>query len=635
MAPEQALDEPLGPYTDLYALGIIAYELLAGRPPFEPGRTPMAVLYCHVHRSPPPLAELAPDVPEAVCGWVEWMLAKKPEDRPASADEAAQALEEIAVAELGPYWRRSAAIAPPADGGEDRTTEVSPPARRTAVAPETPPRPSPRRRRRRLAVGAVAVLVIATGALVGWAADSDRRLRPGRRSQAGARSYDFDGDDRQELAIGLPTSGPSGAGIVLTHGGRGAAAASDAEVTARAAGLAHLDGREGFGTSVASADFDRDGRADLAVSAPGRDLVLVIHGTARGLRPDRVERIRPSEMRTLEGPGRYGSRLLAADLDRDGYGDLVVGAPDADPGDRIGRDPGRCSEVPGTCRPIGRRRSRGRSRCGRASASSCGRGTSTGTETSTSSRVPPTRSDGTPGHLSYCLGTRTGRMKPCVSVGDPATAGTSALAVADVNGDDYGDIVQGDALGQAEQPRRPAAGPGVARRARGPNGEPISHRAGPGRRARVRRAGDAFGAAWTAGDLDGDGYADIVIAAPGDSGGEGAVSVIRGGRSGVALAGHTRFAKGDGVPGDPVAGEGFGGSLAGLELTGDGRLDVAVTVAYPERPADGVFLMAGRAGAFSPGETRVTRLLRGARGAGVPWGRHVRVGRPDGVQPTL
>ena len=89
------------------------------------------------------------------------------------------------------------------------------------------------------------------------------------------------------------------------------------------------------------------------------------------------------------------------------------------------------------------------------------------------------------------------------------------------------------------------------------------------------------------------------------------------------------------MPGDPVAGEGFGATLAGLDLTGDGRLDVAVTVGLPERPADGVFLMAGRAGAFAPGETRVTRLLRGARGAGVPWGRHVRVGRPDGVQPTL
>ena len=110
MAPEQVTGDTLGPYTDLYALGVIAYELLSGQPPFDPQVAPLAVLYCHVHKPPPPLAQLAPDAPRTLCTWIEWLLAKQPGDRPASAAAARQALEEIAVDELGPYWRRTAAI---------------------------------------------------------------------------------------------------------------------------------------------------------------------------------------------------------------------------------------------------------------------------------------------------------------------------------------------------------------------------------------------------------------------------------------------------------------------------------------------------------------------------------------------
>ena len=118
MSPEQALNEPIGPATDLYALGVIVYELIAGQPPFG-ADTPVGVLYCHVHKPPPPLAALAPATPPAVCKWVHWLLAKAPRERPRSARQAWDALEEIAVAELGPYWRRAAAITVPGPGREE------------------------------------------------------------------------------------------------------------------------------------------------------------------------------------------------------------------------------------------------------------------------------------------------------------------------------------------------------------------------------------------------------------------------------------------------------------------------------------------------------------------------------------
>ena len=112
MAPEQATNEPLSPATDLYSLGVIAYELLAGCPPFI-ADTPVSLLYAHVHTRPPPLAARVAPEHAAICDWVEWLLAKDPAGRPQSAAEAWDALEELAVAEMGPYWRRHAAITAP------------------------------------------------------------------------------------------------------------------------------------------------------------------------------------------------------------------------------------------------------------------------------------------------------------------------------------------------------------------------------------------------------------------------------------------------------------------------------------------------------------------------------------------
>src|SRR5215211_4344990 len=164
MSPEQALNDPIGPSTDLYALGAIVFELLAGRPPFD-ADTPMGVLYCRIHKAPPPLAELAPAVPPALREWVEWLLAKAPADRPGSAAEAWHVLEELAVTELGPYWRRDAAITLPVavdPGDRDRplsTTAEAVAAPQTPVrTPVRPPPPPPRRaarvRRRALAAWA-------------------------------------------------------------------------------------------------------------------------------------------------------------------------------------------------------------------------------------------------------------------------------------------------------------------------------------------------------------------------------------------------------------------------------------------------------------------------------------------------
>jgi serine/threonine protein kinase len=116
MAPEQALGEELTPATDLYSLGIVAWEMFTGAVPFESTGTPVAVLYRQVHEPVPPVREIDPDIDERLALWLDRMLAKRPDDRFPSADAAWDALEDIVIELLGPRWRREARLGtdPPA-----------------------------------------------------------------------------------------------------------------------------------------------------------------------------------------------------------------------------------------------------------------------------------------------------------------------------------------------------------------------------------------------------------------------------------------------------------------------------------------------------------------------------------------
>ncbi|MBX3270566.1 MAG: protein kinase [Sandaracinaceae bacterium] len=83
MAPEQITGAPLDARADVYALGLTAYALLAGRPPFE--GSPHEVMLAHVGTEPPPLCSLEPSVPGSVADVVMRCLAKEPGARYADA----------------------------------------------------------------------------------------------------------------------------------------------------------------------------------------------------------------------------------------------------------------------------------------------------------------------------------------------------------------------------------------------------------------------------------------------------------------------------------------------------------------------------------------------------------------------
>ncbi|MEO8844046.1 MAG: serine/threonine-protein kinase [Kofleriaceae bacterium] len=85
MAPEQARGGPTGGHCDVYALGVIAYHMLAGTPPFE-GNTPVEILLQHFNRQLPALAPRCPDVAYGLVEVVERMLAKRYDLRPAACE---------------------------------------------------------------------------------------------------------------------------------------------------------------------------------------------------------------------------------------------------------------------------------------------------------------------------------------------------------------------------------------------------------------------------------------------------------------------------------------------------------------------------------------------------------------------
>ncbi len=207
MAPEQAQVEPLTPATDLYAVGVMLYEMLTGKLPFE-APTIVALMLAHIQTPPVPPSARAPDpsITPEVDAVVMRALAKRPEDRYADATAMAGALSAAIENDThvkGELTRSLAAVQP------DTLRTVVPPSSREAaasprvttpqVAPEGPVsrRRAPRRGDRAL-IGVLLLLLIAGGSLGGAALWQD--LNNGNGT----------GDDQQALVVDLnPTSTPT------------------------------------------------------------------------------------------------------------------------------------------------------------------------------------------------------------------------------------------------------------------------------------------------------------------------------------------------------------------------------------------------------------------------------------------
>ena len=94
MAPEQLAGDTVDHRADLYALGVVAYEMLAGGPLFE-GRSPQQLLAAHATQVPEPLTRRRSSVPAPLAALIMRLLEKNPADRPQSADEVLRAVRAL------------------------------------------------------------------------------------------------------------------------------------------------------------------------------------------------------------------------------------------------------------------------------------------------------------------------------------------------------------------------------------------------------------------------------------------------------------------------------------------------------------------------------------------------------------
>ncbi len=145
-SPEQAQGAQPDPRSDLYSLGIVMYEMVAGKPPFT-GENPVSIAYKQVHDAPQPLVQIVADVPRSFEAIVAKLLAKDPKLRYPSAaalrddlrrfrnDEPVQAL----AAAQGAQNRAGAAAAGAAAAGAAATT-VNPTTAPTGMVPTSEPR---------------------------------------------------------------------------------------------------------------------------------------------------------------------------------------------------------------------------------------------------------------------------------------------------------------------------------------------------------------------------------------------------------------------------------------------------------------------------------------------------------------
>jgi FG-GAP repeat len=439
---------------------------------------------------------------------------------------------------------------------------------------------------RTIAVLAVAVATTMTTGVAGPGS--------GAHAATAARPFDVNGDGYADLVVGVPgeTLGSKvrAGALGVIHGSAAGPTAEGNEFWSQdSPGVAGgAEDYDGYGATVTSADFNRDGRADVAVGIRDEYLgtvwagaVAVQYGSPTGLTATGNQfwsRDTAGVPGTSADSSDFGRALAAADFNRDGYADLAIGSPDAKVGTVAYA--GSVTVLYGSSAGL---RATGAQRWSQAST-------------------------GIAGAAEYLD-----------KFGD-------ALAAGDLTGDGYADLAVGvpgenGSLGAIAILRGGTGGLSA-----GGNQLWASGHDG------LLGSGGQFGQALAIGDLNRDGIGDLAAGAPAatiasceDCGDHGAVNVIFGSSGGLTAAGNQYWHIGSpGIPGDPAAGLAFGNSLAVGDFDGDQDGDLAVSASRIGRPdpccEGAVFLLDGAAGGPTAAGRVITEDSPGVPDTAGAWG---------------
>ena len=384
------------------------------------------------------------------------------------------------------------------------------------------------------------------------------------QAKAPAKAGDFNGDGKTDLVLGGPSlvkRGLVGPGLVaVLYGKTGRKQVITRDTKAVAAVAEHGDG---FGGSTASADFDRDGYADLAVTGPEEDGVTLIYGSKKGLSG------RVAFLKTAASSPSWVPALATGDLDRDGYPDLVATVANrywvfakVNKGKKQDGAAGELAEQDGT-KPA---------------------------------RLLPVISDFTgDGRPDLVLGatsngtTRLLKNSPDGLTDPVAVPGLNVaptLVAGDLDGDGNSDLVAGGWGRVLIYPGRPG---GFAK--------PKSFTS---RTAGVPVSGDghSFGTALAIGDVNRDGRADLVVGAPyAGVKNSGQVVLLYGHKTGVTTKGALLFSqKTKAFKASSERGDDFGMAVRLLDLSGDKGAELVIGSPGEDKDTGRLYVLASKKG---------------------------------------